>query len=333
MTPVINEPKRALIFGIGGQDGAYLARLLLDKGTAVHGTSRDIEVASFDGLKQLGLLGRVRLYSANLGDFRSVAQVLRQVEPDEVYNLAAQSSVGLSFEQPIETANSIINATLNVLEAIRFLGGKPRFYNASSSEMFGDTGAAAAADELTPFRPASPYGVSKAAAHWMVASYRRAYGLYACSGILFNHESPLRRERFVTQKIVRAAVDIHLGAARRLTLGNIAVTRDFGYAPDYVEAMWLMLQQKDADDFVIATGKPATLQDFVAAAFGRLKLDWKAHVDIDKGLMRPYEVDRTVGNPAKAAQTLNWRARTAMPELVAKLVDAELERRGTRSQE
>ena len=322
-----NLPKRALIFGIGGQDGAYLARLLLDKGTAVHGTSRDIEMASFDGLKRLGLSERVRLHSANLGDFRSVAQVLRQVEPDEVYNLAAQSSVGLSFEQPIETANSIINATLNVLEAIRFLGGKPRFYNASSSEMFGDT-SAEPASELTPFRPASPYGVSKAAAHWMVASYRRAYGLYACSGILFNHESPLRRERFVTQKIVRAAVDIHLGAKRRLQLGNISVTRDWGWAPDYVEAMWLMLQQPVADDFVIATGMPSTLQEFVAAAFGRLNIDWRACVDIDTSLLRPYEVERTVGNPAKAAERLGWRARTQMPELVAMLIDAELERRG-----
>lgn len=317
---------RALIFGVGGQDGAYLARLLLDKGYEVHGTSRDAETARFGGLRQLAIHDKVRLHSANLNDFRSVIQVLRDVAPREVYNLAAQSSVGLSFEQPIETVNSIVDATLNVMEAMRFFGGANRFYNASSSEMFGDTGAQAAT-ELTPLRPRSPYGVSKAAAHWMVESYRKSYGLYACSGILFNHESPLRPERFVTQKIIRAAVDIHFGAAHRLQLGNIKVARDWGWAPDYVEAMWLMLQQAEPDDFVIATGEAYPLERFIAVAFERLGLDWTQHVDFDRGLLRPYEIECTAGDAGKAARVLGWRAQHRMPEVVALLVDAELERR------
>ena len=320
------SPKIALIFGVSGQDGACLAELLLEKGYEVHGTSRDAEVAAFDGLKQLSIYPKVHLHSANLVEFRSVIQVLRDVAPTEIYNLSAQSSVGLSFDQPIETVNSIVDATLNVMEAMRFLGGAQRFYNASSSEMFGDTGATPAT-ETTPLRPRSPYGVAKAAAHWMVESYRTSYGLYACSGILFNHESPLRKERFVTQKIVRAAVDIHLGAAHRLRLGNIKVARDWGWAPDYVEAMWLMLQQPKPEDFVIATGQAHTLEDFARVAFERLGLDWTAHVDSDRDLLRPYEVECTVGDAGKAARLLGWRARHRMPEVVTRLVDAELERR------
>lgn len=320
--------KRALIFGVGGQDGAHLARLLIGKGYEVHGTSRDVEVAAFDGLKQLSIFSQVRLHSANLNEFRSVIQVLRDVAPAEIYNLSAQSSVGLSFDQPIETVNSIVDATLNVMEAIRFLGGAQRFYNASSSEMFGDTGTTPAS-ETTPFRPRSPYGVSKAAAHWMVDNYRKAYGLYACSGILFNHESPLRKERFVTQKIIRAAVDIYLGGTRPLQLGNIAVARDWGWAPDYVEAMWLMLQQPTPEDFVIATGQAFTLEDFAKEAFQRLRLDWRRSVVSDPMLRRPYEIDYSVGNAAKAAKYLGWRASHAMPEVVARLIEAELQRRRT----
>ena len=327
--------KRALIFGIGGQDGAYLAQLLLDKGYEVNGTSRDIEVASFEGLRQLSIHSRVRLHSANLNEFRSVIQVLRESAPDEIYNLAAQSSVGLSFDQPIETVNSIVDATLNVMEAMRFLGGQRggakssyagRFYNASSSEMFGDTGTAPAS-ETTPFHPRSPYGVSKAAAHWMVETYRNAYGLYACSGILFNHESPLRKERFVTQKIIRAVVDIHLGANKPLQLGNIAVSRDWGWAPDYVEAMWRMLQQPTPDDFVIATGRTDKLEDFIRTAFEHFDLDWKQHVVSDRSLKRPYEIDCSLGNAAKAADRLGWRAKHTMPDVVGLLIDAELRRR------
>jgi GDPmannose 4,6-dehydratase len=317
--------KRALIFGVSGQDGAYLSRLLLDKGYEVHGTSRDVDVARFEALRRLGILDKIKVHSANLTDYGSVIQVLRTVQPSEIYNLSAQSSVGLSFDQPIETLNSIVNATLNLLEAIRFMGGDVRLYNASSSEMVGDTGGKSA-DEAASFRPHSPYGISKTAAHSLVASYRKGYGLYACSGIAFNHESPLRNERFVTQKIVRAAIDIKRGAARRLKLGNLAIVRDWGWAPDYVDAMWRMLQQPKADDFVIATGKPSSLEDFTQAAFGRLDLDWRDHVDRDEAFLRPYELAYSVGNAAKAARELKWKASITMPAIVTELVDDELYR-------
>ena len=318
--------KRALIFGISGQDGCYLSRLLLQKGYEVHGTSRDADVARFEGLRRLGILERIRLHSANLIDHRSVIETLRSVRPNEIYNLSAQSSVQLSFDQPIETLNSICVATTNLLEAIRFLGGEARLYNASSSEMFGDT-ARQPAIETTALRPRSPYGISKAAAHWLVESYRKGYGLYTCSGILFNHESPLRTERFVTQKIIRSAIDIKRGSAQRLKLGNISIVRDWGWAPEYVEAMWTMLQQPEADDFVIATGKPASLEEFASAAFAEVDLDWRDYVDSDPTLLRPYEVEYTVGNAAKAARLLQWSARVTMPQIAMKLVAGELERR------
>lgn len=318
--------KRALIIGVAGQDGSYLSRLLLDKGYEVHGTSRDAGTARFDGLRGLEILDRVHLHTADLTNYRSGFELLRTVKPVEIYNLSAQSSVGLSFQQPIETLNSIVNATLNLLEAIRLMGGDMRFYNASSSEMYGDT-ARCPADETTFFRPHSPYGVSKAAAHWLVENYRKGYGLFACSGIMFNHESPLRNERFVTQKIVRAAVDIRSGAARRLVLGNLAVVRDWGWAPEYVEAMWLMLQQDMPEDYVIATGNAASLEDFTKTAFEQVDLNWRDYVDRDPGLLRPYEVDYTVGKPIRAAERLLWTARLTMPEVVTKLVDAEQQRR------
>ena len=318
--------KRALIFGVGGQDGAYLAQLLLEKGYEVHGTSRDAEVSHFNGLRSLRIFDGVRLHSANLIDYRSVIGILQSVEPDEIYNLSAQSSVGLSFEQPTETVNSIVNATLNLLEGIRFTCRTARFYNASSGEVFGST-AERPADETAPFRPRSPYGVSKAAAHWLVQSYREAYGLFACSGILFNHESPLRGERFVTQKIVRAAVDIARGGQRRLHLGNLAVVRDWGWAPEYVRAMWLMLQQPEGRDYVIATGRGETLECFVERAFAAVDLDWSEHVDHDPALLRPYDVDLTVGDASSAAEHLGWVAEVRMPELVTRLIAAEQARR------
>jgi GDPmannose 4,6-dehydratase len=319
--------KRALIFGISGQDGAYLADFLLRKGYAVHGTSRDAATARFHGLHRLGIAEQVELHSTSLTDYPSIIQTLSGVRPDEIYNLSAQSSVGASFEQPIDTFNSIANATLNLLEAIRFLGRDARFYNASSSEMFGDT-ASRPADETTFFRPRSPYGVAKAAAHWLIQNYRVAYGLYACSGILFNHESPIRHERFVTQKVVRAAVAISRGARKRLRLGKISIVRDWGWAPEYVEAMWLMLQQDQPEDYVIATGVPATLEEFAKAAFERVDLDWREHVDHDETLMRPFDVDCTVGNASKAEAQLGWKARSHMPQIAALLIDAELERCG-----
>lgn len=306
--------KRALICGISGQDGSYLARLLLEKGYEVHGTARDAQMASFSNLRLLGIADRITFHSMALNDFRSVLQVLVKVKPDEIYNLAGQSSVGLSFDQPVETLESISVGTLNLLEAIRFTGQQIKFYNAGSSECFGNTDGQPA-DESTPFRPRSPYAVAKATAFWEVANYREAYNLFACTGILFNHESPLRPERFVTQKIVKAAKRIAAGSIEKLHLGNISISRDWGWAPEYVEAMWLMIQQKQAEDFVIATGETNSLQDFVAAVFSSVGLDWHAHVISDPTLLRPSEIMVNCGNAAKASLLLGWQARCRMREV------------------
>ena len=320
-----SSPRTALIFGISGQDGAYLARLLLDQGYAVHGSSRDAEGRSFPGLAALGIRDRVKIHSASLGEFRSVAQIVQQIRPSEIFNLAAQSSVGLSFQQPVETIDSIMHGTINILEAIRFLGLETRFYNASSSECFGNT--PVPADETMPFQPRSPYAVGKAAAHWAVANYREAYDLFACSGLLFNHESPLRPARFVTQKIVRGAADIAERKTDRLALGALDMARDWGWAADYAEAMALMLQQDAPEDFVIATGVASRLEDFVDAAFRCFGLDWRTHVESDPAFMRPSDISLSVGNPAKARAQLGWSATIKMPDLVAKLVEAELAKR------
>ncbi|MEB3885579.1 GDP-mannose 4,6-dehydratase [Lyngbya sp. CCY1209] len=317
--------KTALICGISGQDGAYLAELLLNKGYAVCGTSRDAQMSSFGNLKRLGIYDRVKLQSMSLTDFRSVLQVLTQVKPDEVYNLAGQSSVGLSFEQPVETLDSIARGTLNLLEAIRFTGAKIKFYNAGSSECFGDTHGDPA-DENTPFRPRSPYAVAKSAAFWEVANYREAYGLFACSGILFNHESPLRPSRFVTQKIVRGACAIAAGTEDKLYLGDISVRRDWGWAPEYVEAMYLMLQQEEAEDYAIATGETSSLQDFVKTAFECVGLNWEDCVETDKSLYRPTDIAVGRANPAKAKQKLGWEAKFKMPDVVRMMVEAQRDR-------
>jgi GDPmannose 4,6-dehydratase len=313
--------KTALICGVSGQDGAYLAQLLLSKDYVVCGTSRDAQMSSFQNLVRLGIREQVKLESAALNDFRSVLQVLMKTQPDEVYNLAGQSSVGLSFEQPVETLDSITIATLNLLEAIRFTGAPIKFYNAGSSECFGDIGEQAA-DETTPFRPRSPYAVAKAAAFWEVANYREAYGLFACSGILFNHDSPLRPKRFVTQKIVDAACRIAQGSQEKLYLGNIAIQRDWGWAPEYVEAMYLMLQHQEPDDYAIATGESRKLEDFVAAAFACVGLDWQEHVVTDASLLRPTDLAISKGNPAKANLKLGWRAQSKMNEVVQMMVEA-----------
>jgi GDPmannose 4,6-dehydratase len=299
--------KQALIFGVSGQDGAYLAQLLLQKGYRVAGTSRDAQMASFASLAALGIGDQVEVHSVTLTDFRSVLTVLAKVKPDEIYHLAGQSSVGLSFDQPVETFMSIGVGTLNLLEAVRFLGAPARLYHASSSDCFGDTGGEPAT-ELTPFAPRSPYAVAKAAAHFEVANYREAYKLFACNGILFNHESPLRPKRFVTRKIVAAAARIAAGSGETLSLGNIDVARDWGNAREYVEAMWLMLQQDAPEDFVIATGQTITLRQFVAEAFAALGLDWQDHVKVDSTLFRPADIAVSRANPAKAAQTLGWKA-------------------------
>jgi GDPmannose 4,6-dehydratase len=312
-------PKRALICGISGQDGTYLTELLLGKGYEVTGTSRDAGSSEFRNLTSRGLRERVRLVSMNLTDFRSVLQVLTQARPDEIYNLAGQSSVSLSFEQPIDTFDSVAVAALNLLEAIRFMARPIRLYNACSSECFGDTGEAAAHED-TPFRPNSPYATARAAAYWSVATYRDAYGLHACSGILFNHESPLRPERFVTQKVVSAARRIAGGSKERLTLGTLSIVRDWGWAPEYVDAMWRMLQQDKARDYVVATGEAHSLEDFVAETFRALGLDWRAHVDVDKSLGRPTDPHAVRGDPCRADKELGWRAQTRMPALVQKLL-------------
>lgn len=317
--------KKALICGISGQDGAYLASLLLNKGYAVYGTSRDAQMSSFRNLKRLGIYERVQLSSMSLTDFRSVLQVLTQVEPQEVYNLAGQSSVGLSFEQPVETLDSIAGGTLNLLEAIRFTGAPIKLYNAGSSECFGDT-YGEPADENTPFRPRSPYAVAKSAAFWEVANYREAYGLFACSGILFNHESPLRPPRFVTQKIVHGACAIASGNQDKLYLGRISVQRDWGWAPEYVEAMYLMLQQSQPDDYVIATGETYSLQDFVKTAFDCVGLNWEDCVETDPSLHRPTDIAVGRASPAKAKHQLGWEAKFKMPDVVRMMVQAQQER-------
>jgi len=316
--------KKALICGISGQDGAFLSRFLLGKGYEIHGTARDAQIASFSNLIALGICGQIIFHSMALNDFRSVLQVLANVQPDEVYNLAGQSSVGLSFDQPVETLESISVGTLNLLEAIRFMKLPTKLYNAGSSECFGNTGGQPA-DEDTPFRPRSPYAVAKATAFWEIANYREAYNLHVSTGILFNHESPLRPERFVTQKIVRSARRIAGGAREKLKLGTIEIARDWGWAPEYVEAMWLILQQDKADDFVIATGETNRLEDFVAEVFRCVGLDWRDHVESDSSLLRPSEIMVSRANPEKSFRKLGWQATYRMKDVARMMVEQFLQ--------
>ncbi len=315
--------KKALICGISGQDGAYLAQFLLSQGYHVYGTSRDAQMSSFKNLRLLGIYDRVKLLSMSLTDFRSVLQAITQVMPDEIYNLAGQSSVGLSFEQPVETLESIATGTLNLLESIRFIGKPIKLYNACSSECFGDT-QGLPANEETSFRPRSPYAVAKATAFWEVANYREAYNLFACSGLLFNHESPLRPERFVTQKIIKAACRIAQGSVEKLCLGNINIQRDWGWAPDYIEAMYLMLQQDKADDFVIATGKSYSLTDFIRIAFAKLNLNYEEWLTIDASLFRPSDISVSLADPRKAREKLNWVAKTDFETMIELMIEANL---------
>ena len=312
--------KKALICGVSGQDGAYLALLLLRKGYEVFGTSRDAQVSSFVNLRRLGIHDQVHLLSMSLVDFRSVLQILSSIRPEEIYNFAGQSSVGLSFEQPVETLESHSIGCLNLLECIRFLNLPARLYNASSGECFGDTGETPATEDR-PFRPRSPYAVAKAAAFWEVANYREAYGLYACSGILFNHESPLRPERFVTQKIIAAACRIAAGSRETLRLGNLAIQRDWGWAPEYVDAMWRMLQQEQPDDYVIATGESHCLKEFVHEVFAALGLNWQEHVQIDQSFFRPSDIISSCGDATKAKKILGWTPEYKMQDVVAAMLD------------
>jgi GDPmannose 4,6-dehydratase len=314
---------RALICGISGQDGTYLAELLLRKGYTVIGTSRDAQTSSFSSLTRKGIADQILLESMATHDFRSVLHLLRKAEPDEIYNLSGQSSVGLSFGQPVETLDSIITGTLNILESIRFLGKPTRFYNAGSGECYGDTNPSGAAED-DPFRPRSPYAVAKSTAFWLVANYREAYGLHASTGILFNHESPIRPLRFVTRKIVATACRISQGSDEKLSLGNLGIRRDWGWAPEYVEAMWKMLQCEVPEDFVIATGVSHSLEDFVKQAFAELDLDWRDHTVVSNALFRPTDISDGKGNASKAERLLGWKAQAHMKEVISMMVQAEL---------
>ena len=314
--------KKALITGITGQDGSYLADLLLEKGYEVHGLVRRSSTETFERIAHLA--GRVTLHQADLLDQLSIIDVLREVRPQEVYNLAAMSFVPTSWKQPVLTGEFTAIGVTRVLEAIRLLDPHGiRFYQASSSEMFGKV-RETPQTEATPFHPRSPYGVAKAYGHFITVNYRESYGLFACSGILFNHESPRRGLEFVTRKVTDGVARIKLGQARELRLGNLQAKRDWGFAGDYVRAMWLMLQQDQPDDYVIATGETHSVEELVRVAFERVDLDWRRHVIIDPQFYRPAEVDLLLGDPSKARRVLGWRPEVSFEQLIRKMVDADL---------
>jgi GDPmannose 4,6-dehydratase len=313
-------PRRALITGITGQDGSYLADLLLDKGYEVHGMVRRSSTERFERIEHLR--DRIALHQGDLLDQRSLVDALRASRPDEVYNLAAMSFVAVSWIQPTLTAEFTGVGVTRMLEAVRETCPDARFYQASSSEMFGKV-RRTPQTESTPFYPRSPYGVAKAYGHHITVNYRESYGLHACSGILFNHESPRRGLEFVTRKVTWHAAAIKLGLANELRLGNLEARRDWGYAKDYVEAMWLMLQQDKPDDFVIATGKTHTVRRCAEIAFERLGLDWREYIVIDDALKRPAEVDLLVGDASKARDEFGWEPRTSFDDLIALMVDAD----------
>jgi len=324
--------RRALITGITGQDGSYLAELLLSKGYEVHGIIRRSSTFNTDRIDHLYVDphepdARLFLHYGDLTDGTVLRRILERVRPDEVYNLGAQSHVKVSFEEPEYTADTVATGTLRLMEAVRdhqrTHGVQVRFYQAGSSEMFG--AARPPQSERTPFHPRSPYAVSKVAAYWYAVNYREAYGMFVCNGILFNHESPRRGETFVTRKITRALGRIRAGLQERLYLGNLDARRDWGYAGDYVEAMWLMLQQDEPDDFVIATGESHSVREFVGEAFAYVGLDWRDYVRIDPRYFRPAEVDHLLGDPSKAMAKLGWRPRVTFGELVRMMVDHDLE--------
>jgi GDPmannose 4,6-dehydratase len=309
------KSKVALICGIHGQDGSYLARFLLDKGYAVFGTSRSVIEPSSNNLEKLGIAQLVTVLLMMPEDITSVRDTLNICCADEVYYLAGQSSVGLSFDKPRETMESISMATLNLLESCRLSEKKPRLYQAGSSECFGDT-FGIPATEKTPFSPTSPYGVAKVSAFWLVDNYRKSYDLFACTGILFNHESPLRPRTFVTQKVIAAANNIANGSSEILTLGRLDIQRDWGWAPEYIEAMWLMLQQDVPEDFVIATGKTHSLTNFVEVAFSSCGLDWKKHVVQSEQFYRPSDLKISNADPSLAMETLSWVAKVEIETIV-----------------
>ena len=317
----------ALITGITGQDGAYLSQFLLDRGYAVHGLLRRSASAEVIGerLRWMGVLDRVSLHDGDLTDLSSAIRIVQAVQPDEVYNLAAQSFVHASWQQPLLTGTVTGMGTVIMLEAVRIARPQARFYQASSSEMFGMI-QQERQTERTPFYPRSPYAAAKLYAHWMTVNYRESFGLHASSGILFNHESPLRGIEFVTRKITDGVARIKLGLAHELKLGNLEAKRDWGHARDYVRAMWLMLQQDSADDYVVATGRTTRIADFCAMAFGHAGLDWQAFVRTDTALLRPAEVDVLLGDAGKARARLGWAPSVTLEEMVAEMVDADIAR-------
>ena len=317
--------KKALITGISGQDGAYLARFLLGKGYAVHGLLARRSSDSLWRLRDLGVVDAVNIIDGDLTDLSSIDRAMAVSEATEVYNLGAQSFVATSWQQPLLTAQVTGVAAMNVLESIRRHDPKTRFYQASTSEMFGLI-QRERQDEATPFHPRSPYGVAKLFAHWTTINYRESFGMHASSGILFNHESPLRGIEFVTRKVTDGVARIKLGKQRELRLGNIDAKRDWGFAGDYVEAMWLMLQQDQPDDFVIATGRTTTVREMCRIAFEHVGLDHNEHVVIDPKFFRPAEVEVLLGNPAKAREVLGWKAKTDITQLIRMMVDADLSR-------
>jgi GDPmannose 4,6-dehydratase len=319
--------KKALITGITGQDGSYLAELLLDKGYEVHGIVRRASTFNrgrLDGIYSDPQLNETRLFLhyGDLGD-GSLVRLLDRLQPEEIYNLGAQSHVRVSFDNPEYTADVNATGTVRLIESIRESGIKPRFYQASSSEMYGLV-QEVPQTEKTPFYPRSPYAVSKVFAYWMTVNYREAYGMHATNGILFNHESPRRGEGFVTRKITRAVAHIQAGIQNKLYLGNLDAKRDWGYAKEYVEAMWLMLQQDRPDDYVVATGETHSVREFLEESFGYAGLDWTKYVELDPRYLRPSEVDLLIGDSSKARQKLNWEPRTKFKDLVRLMVDADI---------
>ena len=315
-------PKRALITGITGQDGSYLAEFLLEKGYEVHGMVRRSSTETFQRLA--GFRDDVVLHTGDLLDQRSLVDVLREADPDEIYNLAAMSFVAASWSQPVLTAEFTAVGVTRILEAMREVVPDARFYQASSSEMFGQV-LEVPQNETTPFYPRSPYGVAKCYGHFITVNYRESYGLFAASGILFNHESERRGLEFVTRKVTHGAAAIKLGLREELALGNLDAERDWGYAKDYVEAMWLMLQHDEPDDFVIATGKVHSVRRLVEVAFEQVGLDPDDHIKIDERYMRPAEVEHLIGDPSKAREKLGWEPRTSFEEMIRRMVDADLE--------
>ncbi|MHB1703229.1 MAG: GDP-mannose 4,6-dehydratase [bacterium] len=317
--------KTALISGITGQDGAYLAEYLLSKGYNVLGIIRRLSTQNIERLSYLNIADKVKLLDGDILDLSSLIRILKDYKPGEVYNLAAQSFVGTSWQQPILTSNVTAIGALNLLEAIRLVDPSIKFYQASTSEMFGKIKETVQC-ETTPFHPRSPYGVSKLYAHWMTVNYRESYNMFACAGILFNHESPIRGLEFVTRKVTYTAARIKLGLQDKLSLGNIDTKRDWGHARDYVKAMYLMLQHDKPEDFVIATGRTTSVRDMCEIAFDYLGLNYEDYVVIDKELFRPAEVEILIGNPSKAEKYLGWKSRTTLEEMIKEMVEADLKR-------